>query len=208
MTGDGQAAGGAAPGGPAQGPGTAAPERPGQGPAAAGYDRRGQGRANESGSGHGRLGRAQADVYAAEAETLDHLGIVWPRRRAAQAYLDHLLGSAWFGEQWPHFVACTIELRGDGAAWSTNHPLDAGGPGGRPTEGVLLITRTSLTQPVVLHELAHLLAPVDAGHGPDFVAVHLTLVRREMGIVPFADYLHALRRREGFRGLPEPALLS
>lgn len=151
------------------------------------------------------LGSAQAELYAAEDEAIDRLGIHWSRLADAQRYVDELLGSGWFGERWPHFLRCVVERRGRGSTWSCCHPLDRAGAGGRPTEGVILIADGGLRQPVVLHELAHLLSPRDAGHGVPFAETQLALVRREMGFFAFADYFHALRRRPPFGALREPA---
>ena len=147
------------------------------------------------------LGPHQAALYAAEAESIDGLGRRWRRRDEVQAYVDAVVDSEWFGRHWDHFVRCTVERRGHGSVWSTNHSLDAGGPAGRPTEGVILLATRGLTQPVVLHELAHLLSSPGSGHGPPFAATFLKLVRHEMGFFAYADLLHALRRRPEFAGL-------
>jgi len=152
-----------------------------------------------------RLGTAQEALYAAEAESVDRHGIVWRRVADAQRALDALVGSAWFGARWPHLVRATVERRGAGARWSTHQALDAGGPGGCATEGVVLVAG-ALRQPVILHELAHLLLPRDAGHGPEFAETMLTLVRREMGFIAFAEYYHALRSRDPFRAIREPGV--
>jgi putative metallohydrolase (TIGR04338 family) len=154
-----------------------------------------------------RLGRHQDALYAAEAESIAGLGITWARLADAQRDADRLVGSAWFAEQWPHFVRATVERRGRGAVWSTQVALDHDGPGGTPTEGVVLVAGP-LRQPVVLHELAHLLLPPTAGHGREFAETLLTLVRREMGFPAFAELLHALKRREPFGAISEGLLAS
>jgi len=148
-----------------------------------------------------RLGACQEQLYAAEAETISELGLRWKHVADVRAYLDGLVESEWFAERWPHFVRCTAERRGSGSVWSTCQRLDEDGPGGRATEGTVMLADGALAQPVVLHELAHLLLPPDAGHGPEFAETLLTLVRREMGFFAFAAYYHALRRREGFEDI-------
>jgi hypothetical protein len=140
-----------------------------------------------------RLAGCQAALYSAEAATIDGAGRHWLRLRDAQAYLNDLTGSDWFFEQWPSFVRATIERRGRGSAWSTCTALDANGPGGTPTEGVILLAGQTLAQSTVLHELAHLLVPSGTGHRPAFVETLLVLVRHEMGFFAFADLLDALR---------------
>lgn len=147
------------------------------------------------------LGACQADVYSAEHESLGRLGVRWTRLGDARAHLDRLVSSAWFAGRWPHFVHCGVERRGSGSVWSVSHPLDSDGPGGRPTEGVVLVADGGLTQPVLLHELAHLLAGPEAGHGPGFARVHLTLVRHDMGFPAYVEYRDALRGTGSFPGI-------
>ena len=142
-----------------------------------------------------RLGTWQAEVYAAEHEALSGRGRRWARVRDAQAYVDALVGSPWFTERWPHFVRCAVERRGSGSVYSTNAVLDRRRVDGAPTEGAVLMADGCLCQEVVLHELAHLLAPPDSGHGPEFLAVQTELVRREMGFYAFVEYREALARR-------------
>ena len=142
-----------------------------------------------------KLGTWQSAVYSAEHEALSGRGIRWRRVRDAQAYVDDLVASPWFAERWPHFLRCAIERRGSGSVYSTNDALDHRGPGGAPTEGAVLLSDGSLCQEVVLHELAHLLAPPECGHGPEFLAVQTELVRREMGFFAFVEYREALARR-------------
>ena len=152
-----------------------------------------------------RLGAHQADLYAAEHEAIAGAGLRWERLSDAQRYVDRLVASAWFAARWPHLLRCAVERRGSGSVWSLAHGLDADGPGRRPTEGVVLVADGELRQAVVLHELAHLVSPPDAGHGPEFARTHLALVRHEMGFFAFADYRRALRRRPAFAGVDDDA---
>lgn len=142
-----------------------------------------------------RLGTWQAEVYAAEHEALSGRGRRWRRVRDAQEYVDALVASPWFTGRWPHFVRCAVERRGSGSVYSTNAVLDRRTVDGAPTEGAVLMADGSLCQEVLLHELAHLLAPPDSGHGPEFLAVQTELVRGEMGFYAFVEYREALARR-------------
>jgi putative metallohydrolase (TIGR04338 family) len=148
-----------------------------------------------------RLGTHQAELYAAEAMTIAEAGRRWSRIRDAQRYLDDLIDGEWFTSRWPDLLGCTVERRGSGSVWSTCQRLDTDGADDRPTEGVILVADGALTQPVMLHELAHLLVPPDAGHGPVFAGVLLSLVRHEMGFFAYAEFLHALRLSDTFSGL-------
>lgn len=139
------------------------------------------------------LGTWQAAVYAAEAASIDRLGRRWWRATEAQDVVDHLIGSDWFAARWPWLLRCTIERRGSGAVWSTLHALDADGPGGCASEGVLLVAGAPMLEPVVLHELAHLVLPPGTDHGPAFARTLLALVRHEMGFFAYAELLAALR---------------
>jgi putative metallohydrolase (TIGR04338 family) len=138
------------------------------------------------------LAPRQQALYFAEAASIEPLGRRWRRRADAQAYVDGLIESAWFFERWPTFLRCTVERRGSGSVWSTCQHLDNLGPGGTATEGVILVADGCLAQPVVLHELAHLLLPPAAGHGPAFADTLLTLVRHEMGFFAIAELSRAL----------------
>jgi hypothetical protein len=145
----------------------------------------------------------QAALYSAEAASIEGLGRRWRRLADAQRYVDELIGSAWFFDHWPTFLRCTIERRGSGSSWSTCQHLDAAGKDASATEGVILVADGGLTQPVVLHELAHLVLPPGSGHRATFAETHLTLVRHEMGFFAFAEYYHALRALEVFGSLRE-----
>jgi hypothetical protein len=152
-----------------------------------------------------RLGASQAAQYAAEEEALADRGIRWVRLGDAQAYLDRLVASEWFGECFAHFGGAEVRRRGSGSRWSLALPLDDAGPDGRPTAGLVLLAEGALCQRVLLHELAHLLAPLGSEHGEAFVGVHLELVRREMGFFAFAEYRRALTRRGFLSEGPAPS---
>ncbi|HVA44001.1 MAG TPA: hypothetical protein VNF50_11005 [Acidimicrobiales bacterium] len=149
-----------------------------------------------------RLGVVQAAVYAAEAEALEAWGQRWSRVRQAQAYADGLVGREWFAARWPHFGRCHVERRGSGARYSTAAALDGDGPA--PAGAIVLLAPGHLTQAVLLHELAHVLAGPGEGHSAGFLTVQLELVRNEMGFGAYADYRAALGRKPELAGLMAP----
>lgn len=149
-----------------------------------------------------QLGVVQAAVYAAEAEALEGWGQRWARLAQAQAYAEALVGREWFAACWPLFGRVQVERRGSGARYSTAAALgednrQAPGPAG----AVVLLAPGHLTQAVLLHELAHVLAGPGEGHGAGFLAVQLELVRNEMGVEAWVDYRAALSRRAELAGL-------
>lgn len=150
------------------------------------------------------LGERQAGLYAAETAALGDRGLRWPSVRDVRRYVDGLVASDWFAARWPHLVAVSLERRGRGSVWSTCRALDGEGPGGRPTEAVVLLADGALVQHVVLHELAHLLGNPGAGHDRDFAALHLALVRHEMGFFAYAAYRRALWTVPGLAGVDDP----
>ena len=147
-----------------------------------------------------RLGVCQAGVYAAEAETIAAGGRRWRSTREAQEYVDGLLRSDWLAERWPELAEVTVQRRGSGARWSVAVPEETSAASGACRSGRLLIAGP-LVQPVLLHELAHLLVHPDDTHGTEFARTHLALVRREMGFPAFAEYREALRRVPALTGL-------
>jgi hypothetical protein len=143
-----------------------------------------------------KLGALQAAVYSAEAEALEAHGIRWSRLAGAQDYADTLVERDWFAERWPGFGRCHVERRGSGARYSTGAALGTDCAGAGPAGAVILLAPGHLTQSVLLHELAHVLAGPDAGHAGSFLAVQLELVRQEIGFLAYADYRAALLRRQ------------
>ena len=149
-----------------------------------------------------RLGVVQAAVYAAEEEALAGAGMTWRRIEEARRYARLLIDREWFAERWPEFGRLHVERRSSGARYSTCAALDGPDPAptGRPTGAVVLLAPGHLTQAVLLHELAHVLAEGDAGHGQGFLSTQLELVRQEMGIMVWASYRAALARRPELSG--------
>ncbi len=133
-----------------------------------------------------RLGSRQAAIY-------DHQGAGGPGRRfkdirEVRAYVDALVDSDDFQATWPDVLVIECERRGSGATWSLACP------------SLSTIRLAELSQLIVLHEVAHICAPNDGGHGPEFARTFLTLVRREMGFHAYGAILNALRRSDAFRG--------
>jgi putative metallohydrolase (TIGR04338 family) len=124
----------------------------------------------------------QLGVYAAEEAALAGTGRVFRDLGDVRAYLDDLIAGDWWADHWPHVeaipVARTRSGRFDGYA----------------VEGAGEIHIGALREPVVLHEVAHVVTP-GGGHGPAFVDALLALVRERLGFPAYGALLAELRSR-------------
>jgi len=124
----------------------------------------------------------QLGVYASEEAALAGAGRVFRDLREVRAYLAELVGSDWWADRWPHVEEIPV-----GRTRSSRF-------GGYALEGSGEIRVGSLEEPVVLHEVAHIVTP-GAGHGPAFVKVLLALVRERLGFHAYGALLAELRHR-------------
>jgi putative metallohydrolase (TIGR04338 family) len=127
----------------------------------------------------------QEDVYAAEDAALQTAGRVFHDLGEVRAYVADLIDTDWWAERWPQIEAIPVaETR-------------SGRFGGYAVEqsGEIRLARRALREPVVLHEIAHVVT-AGAGHGPAFVAALLALVRERLGFHAYGALLAELRRRD------------
>jgi len=124
--------------------------------------------------------RRQLEVYRAEDAALAGRGRAFRGPAEAQRYVDALVASDWWGGRWPEIdrvaVGRSRSRRWDGYAVAGEHE----------------IRLASREEPVLLHELAHLVTPGD-GHGEAFAAALLDLVRHQMGFHAYGALRHELR---------------
>ena len=124
----------------------------------------------------------QRAVYASEDAALGDAGREFCDLREARAYVDDLIATDWWADRWPHVesipVARTRSTRFRGDVVDDTREIRLG----------------VLTEPVLLHEIAHVLTP-GAGHGPAFVTAFLALVRERLGFHAYGALLAELRRR-------------
>jgi len=121
-------------------------------------------------------------VYAGEDAALADAGRVFRDLREVRAYLEDLVASDWWADRWPHVEAIPVARTRSGRF------------SGYAVEGTGEIRVGSLSEPVVLHEVAHVVTP-GAGHGPAFVEALLALVRERLGFHAYGALLAELRRR-------------
>ena len=124
----------------------------------------------------------QLAVYAGEEAALRDAGRSFRDLGQVRAYLDELVAGDWWADRWPHVEAIPV-ARTRSARVS-----------GYAVEGAGEIRVASLREPVVLHEVAHVVTP-GAGHGPTFVTALLALVRERLGFHAYGALLTELRRR-------------
>ena len=124
----------------------------------------------------------QLSVYAGEEAALVGAGRVFRDLREVRAYLDDLVASDWWADRWPHVEAIPVDRTRSGRF------------SGYAVEGSGEIRLGSLAEPVVLHEVAHVVTP-GAGHGPAFVDALLALVRERLGFPAYGALLTELRHR-------------
>ena len=98
----------------------------------------------------------QLSVYASEEAALAGAGRMFRDLREVRAYLEELVASDWWADRWPHIEVIPVGRTRSGRF------------GGYALEGTGEIRVGSLREPVVLHEVAHVVTP-GAGHGPAFV---------------------------------------
>lgn len=94
---------------------------------------------------------------------------------ACQQYVDWILGSAWFQRRWGTGWRVDVVQKSGGSAY--------GGSRGHK-RGRMTLPVFARSEPVILHELAHVLTNHDqliAHHGPEFCGVYLELVRYAVG---------------------------
>jgi putative metallohydrolase (TIGR04338 family) len=130
----------------------------------------------------------QHRIYDGEEAALGDAGRVFRDLRQVRVYVAELLASDWWADRWPHIDAIPL-ARTRSERFS-----------GYAVEGTGEIRLGSLREPVVLHEIAHVVTP-GAGHGPAFVAAFLTLVRARLGFHAYGALLAELRLRD-VEGVP------
>ena len=127
--------------------------------------------------------RQQLAIYAGEEAALRDTGRVFRDLREVRAYLDDLVASDWWADRWPHVDAVPVARTRSGRF------------SGYAVGGTGEIRVGLLREPVVLHEVAHVVT-AGAGHGPPFVDALLALVRERLGFHAYGALLAELRRRD------------
>jgi len=109
------------------------------------------------------------------AEASVDQGMFFEDLSAVQSYLDALTASAWWEARFPSVArieaapikSTTVAAVGMREAWRR--------------AGVVGVTRRGMTETTLLHEAAHAVCGVGAGHGRQWARTYLELVFRKMG---------------------------
>lgn len=130
-------------------------------------------------------GEVQPDDDLYEAERVVHIRR-FPSRfadgKAAQAYLEHVIGTRWFQDRWPKVAKRpprVVESR-HAHAWA------------EPAKRIIYLPAWALSDFVLLHELAHMCSP-KLDHDEPFRSTHHLLIRHFMGVEAAKCYRHACR---------------
>lgn len=120
-----------------------------------------------------RADTGRAAVYAAELAAFDGTSFEVIRPLSDLVELAAAVtSSAW----WPHGPTPVVAARADAASSSARRR--GAGP------AVVRLAAGQMTSITLLHELAHVLAGVEAGHGPRFRRAYLDVVAYALGPVP------------------------
>jgi putative metallohydrolase (TIGR04338 family) len=125
----------------------------------------------------------QSRVYESEEAALADAGRRFRDLREVRVYVAELVDSDWWAQRWPEVDAIPVGRSRSGRM------------SGYAVEGAGEIRLASLREPVLLHEIAHVVTP-GAGHGPAFVDALLALVRERLGFHWYGALLAELRRRD------------
>lgn len=125
----------------------------------------------------------QEALYQAQSEVFPNWGRTFYVIAEITNYLENLLHTEWFFDQFGVCPAIQIKEWKDRNRWAAC--------ASRATF-TLFFKQGPQAESNVLHELAHLLCE-DGGHGQCFADTQLKLVRQQMGFQAYAEYHHALR---------------
>ncbi len=110
----------------------------------------------------------RAKLYRAEDALRRAIGDVAIRDKiAAWAFIEKVERDAWFRRRFGRRQFRVLDGRGTSSAWSCGSTLN--------------LPRWSRTPVIMLHEVAHCVAPHGCRHGWEFAAVYLKLVRHFLG---------------------------
>lgn len=129
------------------------------------------------GADHGRAAVYAAEIAAFEGTSYESLVVFDELRQLGRL----VMSAAW----WPHGEIEIVPARSDASSSSARQRA-----GARP---VVRLAASQMTPATVLHELAHVLAGIAAGHGPVFRRAHIDLVGFALGDEPATWLVDAYR---------------
>lgn len=125
----------------------------------------------------------QRRLYAAEEVALAGLGRDFRHLGEVRSYVEDLVAGDWWADRWPQVEKIAVGRSRSGRV------------AGYAVDGCAEIRLSELREPVLLHEIAHVVTP-GAGHGPAFLTAFLALVRERLGFHSYGALLAELRLRE------------
>lgn len=125
----------------------------------------------------------QRRIYESEEAALGGCGREFRDLGEVRVYVEELIASDWWADRWPRVETIVVGRSRSGRF------------AGYAVDGSAEIRLAELREPVLLHEIAHVVTP-GAGHGPAFVTALLALVRERLGFHSYGALEAELRRRE------------
>ena len=132
----------------------------------------------------GEYSEQQKRVYEAQAHV--SVGATFTSYATAQDFANALTSSDWWGQAYPFIIAIEVQ--------------DA--PEGEPATGrydeslrvaVVQIPRSMLNERVMLHEVAHAIAPEGSGHNARWVREFMALMSRALGSDRYLELFNAFK---------------
>jgi putative metallohydrolase (TIGR04338 family) len=125
----------------------------------------------------------QRRIYECEEAALRGGGRKFRDLGEVRVYVEDLIASDWWADRWPRVEKIAVGRSRSGRF------------AGYAVDGSVEIRLAELREPVLLHEIAHVVTP-GAGHGPAFVTAFLALVRERLGFHSYGALQAELRRRD------------
>jgi len=130
----------------------------------------------------GEMSDQQRNVYMAQEYVSK--GRFFTSYEDAQIFADSLTSSSWWGEAYPFIVRIEIQDAPEGEPATGAYDEDV-------RVAVAQIPRSMLCERTLLHEVAHAIAPVEAGHNKRWVREFMTLMYRALGSDRYLELFQA-----------------
>ena len=133
----------------------------------------------------GEQSEQQKNVY--KAQELVGRGQVFSTYEAAQAFADSLTSSHWWETTYSSIVAIEVQPAPEGEPATGRLDTDV-------RVAVAEIPKSMLNERVLLHEVAHAIAPPECGHSATWVREFMSLMYRALGSDRYFELFTAFKK--------------